>query len=505
MCRSCRCWPCYGGVACGARPRRSWCVDAEDRNPRIIDADANAQAAGVRVGMTLGAALALAPHHRCRGRAMPRASSCSCGAWPASPPRSRRRCPSNRPMACCSRSSRASRCSAACGRCAASCAMPAARIRCSRRRTAATALHAGAHRAGCARRRRAPARVAFITDANVLPGAAQTTAARHAALARRAQRAPRRAWGCARSASSCACRAQALRNASGWPCLPISTGCSGPRRSAPPARAARTLSRTTRFRSRDHRPRPHPAGAVAFACRTRAIPARAPARHHRTPCRFHHYRAEPTRCVLRLATPETSAARLLALAARTPRDPGTARTRAPLRSAQAGRSASARSPASRCGRPVSAATPRRVKCRRSSNICAPDSVRRRCMASRRVSEHRPENAWRAKKGSRSIYWRCASRPLTPAINQWIRVCFGEPPAAVAAARAAGARIPARPAAASRRARVADRPRTHRKRLVGSVPISSATITSPEMPAARACGSTANARAARKWFLHGLFG
>ena len=30
-------------------------------------------------------------------------------------------------------------------------------------------------------------------------------------------------------------------------------------------------------------------------------------------CRFHHYRAEPTRCVLRLAAPETNAARLLAL------------------------------------------------------------------------------------------------------------------------------------------------------------------------------------------------
>ena len=43
-------------------------VDAADRNPRIIDADANAQAAGVRVGMTLGAAFALVPHLDARPR-----------------------------------------------------------------------------------------------------------------------------------------------------------------------------------------------------------------------------------------------------------------------------------------------------------------------------------------------------------------------------------------------------------------------------------------------------
>jgi len=36
-------------------------VDDGDRNPRILDADANAQAAGVRIGMTLGAAFALVP------------------------------------------------------------------------------------------------------------------------------------------------------------------------------------------------------------------------------------------------------------------------------------------------------------------------------------------------------------------------------------------------------------------------------------------------------------
>ncbi len=43
-------------------------VDAGDRNPRIIDADANAQAAGVRIGMTLGAAFAAAPHLDARPR-----------------------------------------------------------------------------------------------------------------------------------------------------------------------------------------------------------------------------------------------------------------------------------------------------------------------------------------------------------------------------------------------------------------------------------------------------
>jgi protein ImuB len=40
----------------------------EARNPRIIDADAQAQAAGVRIGMTLGAALATAPHIDARPR-----------------------------------------------------------------------------------------------------------------------------------------------------------------------------------------------------------------------------------------------------------------------------------------------------------------------------------------------------------------------------------------------------------------------------------------------------
>ena len=43
-------------------------VDAGDRNPRIIDADANAQAAGVCIGMTLGAAFALVPHLDARPR-----------------------------------------------------------------------------------------------------------------------------------------------------------------------------------------------------------------------------------------------------------------------------------------------------------------------------------------------------------------------------------------------------------------------------------------------------
>jgi protein ImuB len=47
------------GVAPSSTPRVI--VDAGDRNPRIIDADANAQAAGVQVGMTLGAAFALVP------------------------------------------------------------------------------------------------------------------------------------------------------------------------------------------------------------------------------------------------------------------------------------------------------------------------------------------------------------------------------------------------------------------------------------------------------------
>ena len=43
-------------------------MDDGDRNPRIIDADADAQAAGVQVGMTLGAAFALVPHLDARPR-----------------------------------------------------------------------------------------------------------------------------------------------------------------------------------------------------------------------------------------------------------------------------------------------------------------------------------------------------------------------------------------------------------------------------------------------------
>jgi protein ImuB len=43
-------------------------VDAGDRNPRILDADANAQAAGVQIGMTLGAAFAIVPELDARPR-----------------------------------------------------------------------------------------------------------------------------------------------------------------------------------------------------------------------------------------------------------------------------------------------------------------------------------------------------------------------------------------------------------------------------------------------------
>ena len=42
-------------------------VDSEERSQRIVDADAQAQAAGVRPGMTLGAALAAAQAPRVAG------------------------------------------------------------------------------------------------------------------------------------------------------------------------------------------------------------------------------------------------------------------------------------------------------------------------------------------------------------------------------------------------------------------------------------------------------
>jgi protein ImuB len=54
------------------QPAPQLIVDPEDRNQRVIDAAAHVQEAGVRVGMTLGAALAAVPHLEPRARELAR-------------------------------------------------------------------------------------------------------------------------------------------------------------------------------------------------------------------------------------------------------------------------------------------------------------------------------------------------------------------------------------------------------------------------------------------------
>jgi hypothetical protein len=85
----------------------------EARNPRVVDADERAQAAGVRPGMTLGAALAAAPQIDARPRDAARELALMQRLAGIAAAFSHRRCPSKLPTVCCSKSSRASACSEA--------------------------------------------------------------------------------------------------------------------------------------------------------------------------------------------------------------------------------------------------------------------------------------------------------------------------------------------------------------------------------------------------------
>jgi protein ImuB len=115
-------------------------------------------------------------------------------------------------------------------------------------------------------------------------------------------------------------------------------------------------------------------------------------------CRFHHYRAEPTRCVLRLAAPEANAGRLLALlrerlAVLALPEPV---RRCDLRSGalveHALNSKPLWSPGER-GHAPAGEMPALVEHLRAR--LGADAV----YGLERVPEHRPEHAWRAKKGT----------------------------------------------------------------------------------------------------------
>ena len=110
-------------------------------------------------------------------------------------------------------------------------------------------------------------------------------------------------------------------------------------------------------------------------------------------CRFHHYRAEPTRCALRLAAPEANAARLLALLRERLANlalPEPVR-RCELRGGALTERTLASKPlwsAGERGHAPAGEMPALIEHLRA-RLGA-----RRCMASRACPEHRPENAWR---------------------------------------------------------------------------------------------------------------
>ncbi len=115
-------------------------------------------------------------------------------------------------------------------------------------------------------------------------------------------------------------------------------------------------------------------------------------------CRFHHYRAAPTRCVLRLAAPEANAARLLALLRErlaTLALPEPIR-RCDLRSGalieHALTSKPLWSPGER-GHAPAGEMPQLIEHLRARLGAAA------VYGLARVSDHRPENAWRAEKGT----------------------------------------------------------------------------------------------------------
>ena len=111
-------------------------------------------------------------------------------------------------------------------------------------------------------------------------------------------------------------------------------------------------------------------------------------------CRFHHYRAAPTSCTLRLAASRGERRTAAVIAARAARQSRVARARAALRTARRRAQRASAREFSRCGRPASAATRPRARCRRSSSICARASAWTRCTACAACRNTGPRMRWR---------------------------------------------------------------------------------------------------------------
>ena len=225
-------------------------------------------------------------------------------------------------------------------------------------------------------------------------------------------------------------------------------------------------------------------------------------------CRFHHYRAAPTRCTLRLAAPEANAERFTQPAARTSRHARSARARAALRVAQRRAHPSHRGQPGRCGRPVNAGMRARERCRRSSNTCARGSATPRCTASRayRNTARKTPGAWpnpkMAEKMGTSLFndeSDTGPRALSP-LNKDVPIFPFRRPLWLLAAphrskRNAGGRGMA---GRSNCSRVPNASRA----AGGMALMSGVTTTSRSDRTARACGSTVNATGAKQWFLQG---
>ena len=147
----------------------------------------------------------------------------------------------------------------------------------------------------------------FITDPQRVVGAAQTVAPLRVALARSRRTSGSPPWACTRSANSCACRAPGSRAVSDT-AAPDLDRLLGSR--ADPRRRVATASVIAGGIDLDHEIDEHDRLLRALEpllaelenflrVRQRGITALR--------CRFHHYRAPPTVCVLRLAAPEANA------------------------------------------------------------------------------------------------------------------------------------------------------------------------------------------------------
>ena len=179
---ACRCSRCR--VRC--RQAAPLVVLDEARNPRIVDADAEAQAAGVRLGMTLGAALAAAPHIDARPRDAARELALMqrlAGIAAAFTPQVSIEAPDGLLLEIKPSIRLFGGLQELCRQLRAACLADPAFAR--QRRAAA--FHAGAHRVGgAARRARAGARC-FITDPRQLPARLKLLPVARAALAGRGQ------------------------------------------------------------------------------------------------------------------------------------------------------------------------------------------------------------------------------------------------------------------------------------------------------------------------------